>query len=129
MIDVTFLISAHNRGHVLLDTLAHVNRCGLPAGRFETIVVDNASTDGTADLVRHWFKDVNVIALPTNRGPCAKNVGLKFAKGRFVVFLDDDSYPTPGSVARMIAHFDADPSLGAATFTVTLPSGKRECSA
>jgi len=129
MLDVTFLISTHNRGQVLLDTLAQIARCGLPASRFETLVVDNASTDGGADLVAHWFPHVQLIRLATNEGPCAKNHGLAVACGRFVVFLDDDSFPIPGAIARMIEHFDRTPTLGAATFTITLPNGQRECSA
>jgi hypothetical protein len=43
--------------------------------------------------------------------------------------LDDDSYPHPGAVDRMIAHFQADPRLGAAGFRVHLPDGRQECSA
>lgn len=129
MLDVTFLISTHNRGQVLLDTLSRIGQCGLAPSRFETIVVDNASTDGGPDLVAHWFSHVKLIRLPTNDGPCAKNEGLAIARGRFVVFLDDDSYPAPGAIQRMIGHFDNDPSLGAATFTITLPNGHRECSA
>src|SRR5262249_21335860 len=46
-----------------------------------------------------------------------------------IVFLDDDSYPLPSSIERMVEHFDEDPQLGAAVFTVTLPDGSRECSA
>jgi glycosyltransferase involved in cell wall biosynthesis len=64
-----------------------------------------------------------------NRGACAKNAGLAIARGRFIVFLDDDSYPLPGAVQRMIRHFDRNPALGAAVFTITLPDGSRECSA
>jgi GT2 family glycosyltransferase len=72
---------------------------------------------------------VRVIRERTNRGACAKNAGLAVARGRYVVFLDDDSYPLPGSIARMIRHFEANPSLGAAVFDITLPDGSRECSA
>ncbi len=129
MIDVTFLISTYNRGHVLLETLAHLNRCGLPASRYEIIVVDNASTDSAADLVAHWFREVKLIRLSENRGPCAKNDGLKIARGKYVVFLDDDSFPQPGAVLGMLRKFEMQPSLGAAVFTVTLPSGQQECSA
>ena len=129
MIDVTFLIAAYNRRDVLLKTLRHVRRCGLPAESFEVILVDNASTDGTADAVAAAFPDVRLLRERVNRGACAKNAGLAIARGRYVVFLDDDSYPRPGSVARMIRHFEADPSLGAAVFDVQLPDGSRECSA
>jgi N-acetylglucosaminyl-diphospho-decaprenol L-rhamnosyltransferase len=129
MIDVTFLIAAYNRRDVLLGTLRQLRRCGLPPESFETILVDNASTDGTADAVAAAFPEVIVIRERVNRGACAKNVGLPVARGRYIVFLDDDSHPLPGSVARMIRHFEVDPALGAAVFDIGLPDGSRECSA
>ena len=129
MINVTFLIAAHNRRDVLLNTLRQLRRCGLPPETFETILVDNASTDGTPEAVAAAFPEVILIREKHNRGACAKNAGLPIARGRFIVFLDDDSYPLPGSVARMVRHFEADPSVGAAVFDVQLPDGSRECSA
>jgi GT2 family glycosyltransferase len=73
--------------------------------------------------------EVRVIRMADNHGSCAKNFALPLARGRYVVFLDDDSYPEPGSIRQMIRHFEARPMLGAASFTVTLPDGSRECSA
>lgn len=128
-IDVTFLIAAHNRRDVLLNTLRQLRLCGLAGESLETILVDNASTDSTADAVAAAFPEVILIRETTNRGACAKNAGLPIARGRYVVFLDDDSYPLPGSIARMIRHFETDPSLGAAVFDVQLPDGSHECSA
>ena len=126
---VSFVISTHNRRDVLLDTLAHVARCGLRADAFETFVIDNRSADGTADAVAQRFPGVRLIRLKRNRGSCAKNLALPHARGRFIVFLDDDSYPLHGSIARMIRRFETAPRLGAAVFTVTLPDGSQECSA
>ena len=126
---VTFFVAAHNRRDVLLNTLVQVHHCGLAREQFETVVVDNASTDGTADAVATSFPYVRLLRERVNRGPCAKNAGLAVARGRFIVFLDDDSFPAPGSVQQMIRHFEADPRLGAAVFTITLPDGSRECSA
>ncbi len=112
-----------------MRTLGEIELCGLAVADFEILVVDNASSDGTADAVMDQFPGVKLLRLPTNRGPCAKNVGLAAARGEFVVFLDDDSFPMPGSVQRMIGDFVRDDSLGAAVFTITLPDGSRECSA
>jgi len=126
---VSFVISTRNRCDVLLSTLAHVQRCGLPADEFDIHVVDNASTDGTAARVREQFPTVHLIASNRNGGSVAKNLALPNALGRYIVFLDDDSFPAPGAIARMIRHFEDDPQLGAATFTVELPDGSQECSA
>ena len=126
---VTCVIATHNRRDVLLHTLERIHRCGLKQAEYETIIADNASSDGTAHAVRDQFPSVVVLRQAANRGPCAKNDALTISRGQYVVFLDDDSYPEPGSVRRMIGHFESDPRLGAAVFTITLPDGNRECSA
>lgn len=126
---VSFVISTRNRCSVLLETLTQIQRCGLAESDFDIHVVDNASTDRTPQRVRSCFPKVKLIRLTQNRGSVAKNVALPRALGRFVVFLDDDSYPLAGSILRMIHHFESDAKLGAATFTVTLPDGRQECSA
>ena len=127
---VTFLISTHNRRNVLLGTLAELALIGQQVDVLtETVVVDNASTDGTADAVAAAMPDVRVVRLDRNRGACGKNAGLPVTGGEIVVFLDDDSYPTADAVERLVEHFAADGRLGAAVCTVTLPDGSRECSA
>jgi GT2 family glycosyltransferase len=126
---VSFLISTFNRRNVLLQTLKHLQACGLRDEDHEVLVVDNASTDGTSDAVLQQCPHVRLFALKQNRGACAKNIALPHVRGTYVVFLDDDSFPAPGAVERMMHHFATDAKLGAAVFTVTLPDGSRECSA
>lgn len=128
--DLTFLISTYNRRDVLRRTLDHLRQLSARSQlAIETIVVDNASTDGTAGMVATMFPAVDLVREPSNRGACAKNAGLARAGGEFVIFLDDDSYPDAASVDRMIEHFRVDPALGAAVFDVVLPDGSHECSA
>jgi GT2 family glycosyltransferase len=123
---VSFIISTHNRREVLLRTLSRLR--ALQLAECEIHVVDNASRDGTAAALAA-IPQIKLHAQRRNRGPCAKNLALPHARGEFLVFLDDDSYPLPGSIERMIQHFHQNPRLGAASFTITLPDGSRECSA
>ncbi len=109
---VSFVISTHNRRDVLLNTLIQINACGLPADAYEILVVDNASTDHTVDAVTRCFPRARLFPQPRNLGPVAKNIGIEHAQGRYVVFLDDDSYPQPGAVRRMIQHFESDCAWG-----------------
>ena len=126
---VSFVVATFNRRAVVRESLERtVGACGLRAGEFEVIVVDNASTDGTADGLR-GMRQVRVIEAGENRGPVAKNLGIAEARGEFVVFLDDDAYPLPGAVPAMIEHFRARERLAAAVFDVMLPDGSREASA
>src|SRR4051812_35219353 len=126
---VSFVISTHNRRKELLNTLASLYLCGLTNEAFEIFVIDNASSDGTPGAIRRDFPQVTLFPQKKNRGSCAKNIALPLARGRYVVFLDDDSYPRYGSISRMIRHFEADPDLGAAVFSVHLADGSSECSA
>ena len=121
---VSFVIATHNRRKVVLRTLARVSECGLDRRDYEIILVDNASRDGTVDAAKP-LADL-VIRRRTNTGSCAKSYGVDVARGRFIVFLDDDSSPQPGSINRMIEHFEQAPRLGAAGFTVHLPNGELE---
>lgn len=63
----------------------------------ETILVDNASTDGTVEHVRTRFPWVRIVSLPENRGFAAgSNAGAREARGRLVAFLNNDTVPEPG---------------------------------
>ncbi len=125
---VSFVIATHNRCEILARTLQNLDHCGLARGEFEVIVVDNASQDGTADVVRAR-PEAQFLRLNRNLGSCAKAIGADRAAAPLLVFLDDDSWPTGDSIERMIRHFDRDAQLGAAGFTVHLPDGSEECSA
>ncbi len=125
--EVSLVLATHNRRDVVMHTLARIARCGLDRDAFEVIVVDNASTDGTPGAIAPLAD--GVVRLRANAGSCAKAVGVDRAKGRYIVFLDDDSFPRIGSIPRMIEHFEQHDGLGAAGFLVHLPDGRQESSA
>ena len=83
----------------------------LPRHEAPVVLVDNASTDGTPDLVRAHFPDVTVVALPRNLGAVARNVGVALARSPYVAFADDDSWWAPGSLAEAVRHLDRHPRL------------------
>ncbi|MFQ5806048.1 MAG: glycosyltransferase family 2 protein [Phycisphaerae bacterium] len=125
---VSVVLATHNRRDVVLHTLRRLENCGLERRHYEVIVVDNASSDGTADALR-GRPGVSVQRLARNLGSCAKALGAKQAAGPVILFLDDDSFPRPGCLDRMLLRFETDPALAAAGFTVHLPNGSQECSA
>ena len=100
------------------DDLAHC-LASLPAAvgdlESETVVVDNASGDGTAEMVRERFPAVHLIANTGNRGfAAANNQALAVATGRHVLYLNPDTRPEAGSLAVLVRTLDADEGLGAA---------------
>ncbi len=129
---VSFCIATHNRGPVLLDCLHKILANGLPQNQFEIRIIDNASTDGTPDLIARESKNLpnlHLTRLPKNCGPVAKNIAIRQSTAEFLILLDDDAYPRPGAVPQMIRHFRDNPQLAAAVFDVTLPDGSKEGSA
>ncbi len=121
---LSIVLATHNRRGVVLDTLRRLSSCGLSRSEYEVIVVDNASTDGTGEVAESLAD--RVIRLDENAGSCAKADGVEQARGEFILFLDDDSYPLGSSLRQMLHHFAEDPALGAAGFTVHLPNGALE---
>jgi GT2 family glycosyltransferase len=92
--------------------------------RPEVTVVDNASSDGTADMVARFFPQVRLIRLRRNQGAAARNAGVGAAGTPYVAFSDDDSWWEPGALACAARLFERHPRLGAvAARTLVGPSG------
>lgn len=87
---VSIVIVNYNRKEWLSQCLPQVTNLNYPAG-YEVIVVDNNSSDGSADFVRKNFKNVKVVSLDKNYGAAeGKNVGIRNSCGDYVYFLDSD---------------------------------------
>jgi GT2 family glycosyltransferase len=81
----------------------------------EVIVVDNASGDGSVDLVRRRFRWVRLIANPANVGfAVACNQAMRIATGRYVVLLNPDAEVEPDALTALVAFMEAHPKAGAA---------------
>ncbi|HPW34747.1 MAG TPA: glycosyltransferase family 2 protein [Candidatus Paceibacterota bacterium] len=80
---------------------------------FEEIIIDNASTDGTADYIQQNFPQVKLIANQQNLGfAAANNQGLQEAKGEFVLFLNPDMQLEEGSLPKILTWLKNKPEVG-----------------
>lgn len=89
------------------------------------VVVDNASRDGTPAAVRERYPAVTLVSLDRNRAAAARNVGVRCAGTPYVAFSDDDSWWSPGSLARAAAILDAHPDLGVLAARMVVEPGGR----
>lgn len=105
---VSIVVITRDRVRDLERTLPHL--LALPE-RPRIVVVDNASSDGTARMLSERFEDVELLALDENRGSAARNTGVAHATTPYVAFADDDSWWRPGDLARACDLLDAHPAL------------------
>src|SRR4051812_36761954 len=100
----------HNRRAEALQTLARLAQ--LPE-RPPVIVVDNASSDGTAASVARRHPWVVVIPADRNLGAVGRNVAVERVTTPYVAFCDDDTWWAPGALERAAATLDAHPTVAA----------------
>lgn len=111
--DLSVIIVNWNVRELLRDCLAALARQSLAASRFEAIVVDNASADGSAEMVWAEFPEVRLIASGANLGFAPGcQLGYAEAAGRHILLLNPDTAPPPGALAQMLADFEAAPDAG-----------------
>lgn len=100
---VTVAILAYNRRDPLAITLEKVTTAlEYPRDQLEIIVVDNASTDGTAEMVRERFPSVKIISNPENVGIAGWNRAFEQGAGEWFLVLDDDCYIEGDALQRAL---------------------------
>src|SRR3989338_5888722 len=102
--DISIIILTRNREKLLLGCISSIKNSRINAC-YETIVVDNGSSDGTRKLLENEKKrnkNFNCILNAKNIGVGAgRNTGLKKAKGDFIFFIDDDAHVKENAVSRL----------------------------
>jgi GT2 family glycosyltransferase/lipopolysaccharide/colanic/teichoic acid biosynthesis glycosyltransferase len=111
-VDVSIVIVTHNSSDVLRACLESIRRQQF-SGQSEVIVVDNASADGTPDVVREEFPWVRLIAGKENVGYSkGVNIGVRRAVGRYFFVLNPDTVVRPDSVQRLVDFMERTPDAG-----------------
>lgn len=111
-VDVTVCIANWNCKELLRGCLESLH--DQPQGvRLETVVVDNASRDGSADLVARDFPEVVLVRNSKNLGFAkANNQAAALARGQYVFFLNNDTVVPAGTIRRLLAFAEANPDVG-----------------
>lgn len=110
--DVSIIVVNWNTKALLCDCLKSIYE---QAGDvdFEVIVIDNASTDGSVEMVKKSFPQVTLIENSENRGfAAANNQGIAIAKGRYVLLLNSDTIVLASAIAKTVSFADSHPEVG-----------------
>ncbi len=120
MVDLSIIIVSYNTEELLkkcLESIFSQNR----SISFEVIVIDNASTDGSAEAISNF----QFIRNKKNVGFAkANNQGVKLAKGKYLLFLNPDTIVYPKTLEGMVAFMEGNQHAGVATCRVNLPNKK-----
>jgi GT2 family glycosyltransferase len=121
--DVSVVIVNWNTRDFLRDCLQSVQRETTDV-TFELFVVDNASKDGSQEMVRTEFPSVHLIANTENRGfAAANNQALPLARGRYCLLLNPDTVVLDGAIGKTVRIADAEPRVAVLGCQVLLREG------
>ncbi len=120
---VSVCILSYNRRSDLAQTLTRLQDD--PYRRLELLVADNASEDGTPEMVARDFPEVRLFTHPQNIGIDALNTAFGAAQGEITLVLDDDAWPEPGAIGAAVLRFGEKPPLGLVAADILEPKSQQ----
>lgn len=127
--ELSIIILNYNVKELLLDCLESVFGSKGKLDKWQIIVVDNASTDGSVEEVRKRYQDIEILESKTNLGFAAgNNLGVKIAKAPVILFLNPDTVVAGHAIQKTLEVLLSNPDYGAITCKVELPDGRLDYS-
>ncbi len=113
---LSIVICSYNRASYISDALDSLYKQTAGLNAFEAIIVDNNSTDNTAEVFSQWIAAHTngsfTYITETNQGASfARNTGAAVAKGQWLCFMDDDAVATPNYVENILKHIETMPDV------------------
>ncbi|HED08509.1 MAG TPA: glycosyltransferase [Ignavibacteria bacterium] len=122
-IDLSVIIVNYNVKDFLQSLLLSLDKA-LKNITHEIIIIDNASTDGSVELIRNNFPQVTLIDNKENLGfSKANNLGLKISKGKYLLLINPDTLVSEDTITEMINFFESHPEVGLAGCKILNPDG------
>ena len=122
--DLTIVVVSYNTRDYVLPCLEAVFQA-LPHPRFEVLVVDNASSDGSADAIIERFPQVRLIRSNHNLGfAAANNLAAEQARGRLLLLLNPDTLVRDDTISAIVRFADRTPRRASGGDERCLPTGR-----
>lgn len=113
IVDTSIIITSYNKKPYIGRAIRSCLKQSMEKGRYEVIVVDDASTDESKDVITGFAGKVNPIMLEKNVGVAeASNIGIRSSLGSFIMRVDADDYISEHAVLFMSEILLANPSIG-----------------
>lgn len=113
--EISVVIVLQDRAETIPTVLAHLEQQSLPAARYEVVVVDNGSSDGSLAVLERYAAGapvrIGVVDAPRGSFTRARNLGIERARGKALVFLDQDVLASPNLLERYATEFEGAPHL------------------
>jgi glycosyltransferase involved in cell wall biosynthesis len=109
---ITVLITTYNYGRFIEQTIDSVLAQEFPQDRVQIVVVDDGSTDDTAERVKKYGSRIEYYSKANGGQASALNFGISKARGEILALLDADDLFLPGKLARVAEAFAQNPSVG-----------------
>lgn len=123
-LDCSIIIVNYNTRELLLACLESIYQTADEKYKFEIIVVDNASQDGSIEAVKSSYPDVILAEQPYNLGFAkANNKGIALAQGSYILLLNSDTVVQEGCLATMLDFMEENKQVGAAGCKIVLTDG------
>lgn len=117
---ISAIYATYNTSDILEKSIENLLTC---YENLEITVVDNASKDGTREMIRSKFPNVRLIESGNDGIPHAYNLGISASTGDYYLFLGSDAFPNKETINGMVSYFEEHPEIGAATPKLVLRDG------
>jgi len=118
---ISVVVPAYNASCAIGNCLAALHAQSYPGELFEVIVVDDGSSDNTAEIAKSM--GAKVLVQPNQGAAAARNLGAKAARGELILFTDSDCEPQEDWIERMVEPFTGSQIIGAKGFYQTRQRG------
>src|SRR5712671_931192 len=110
---VTVLVNTYNHERFIAQALSSVLEQDFAAEDVQTIVVDDGSTDSTAEIASRFTPTMQYIRKPNGGQVSAFNAGIAEARGQIIAFLDGDDWWAKDKLSKVVGAFERDSEIAA----------------